>query len=42
MKQFIYFERYAKLMAPDWNIMADPDIVGFLLTPDGALRRPGA
>lgn len=41
MKQFIYFERYAKLMAPEWNIMADPDIVGFLLTPDGALRRPG-
>ncbi|MGH9022559.1 MAG: ABC1 kinase family protein [Acidimicrobiia bacterium] len=41
MKQFIYFERYAKLMAPDWNIMADPDIVGFLLTPDGTLRKPG-
>ena len=29
-KQMIYFERYAKLMAPDWAILADPDLIGFL------------
>lgn len=29
-KQMLYFERYAKLMAPDWNIMNDPEIIAFL------------
>ena len=29
-KQMLYFERYAKLMAPDWNILDDPDLIGFL------------
>lgn len=29
-KQLLYFERYAKLMAPDWNILDDPELIGFL------------
>lgn len=29
-KQMLYFERYAKLMAPDWNILDDPELIGFL------------
>lgn len=29
-KQLLYFERYAKLMAPEWNILDDPDLIGFL------------
>lgn len=29
-KQMLYFERYAKLMAPDWNIMNDAEIIAFL------------
>jgi len=29
-KQMLYFERYAKLLAPDWNILDDPDLIGFL------------
>ena len=29
-KQLLYFERYAKLMAPDWAILADPELLGFL------------
>jgi len=29
-KQLLYFERYAKLMAPDWTILDDPDLIGFL------------
>lgn len=29
-KQLLYFERYAKLMAPDWNILNDPELMGFL------------
>jgi ubiquinone biosynthesis protein len=29
-KQMLYFERYAKLMAPDWNILNDPDLISFL------------
>ncbi len=37
-KQMLYFERYAKLMAPDWTILDDPDLIGFLFdtvhTPD--------
>ncbi len=26
-KQLLYFERYAKLIAPDWNILADPTLL---------------
>jgi len=29
-KQMLYFERYAKLMAPDWTILNDPELIGFL------------
>ena len=29
-KQMLYFERYAKLMAPDWAILNDADLIGFL------------
>lgn len=29
-KQMLYFERYAKLIAPDWNILNDPELIGFL------------
>ncbi|HEX4979782.1 MAG TPA: AarF/UbiB family protein [Acidimicrobiales bacterium] len=29
-KQMLYFERYAKLMAPDWAILNDPELLGFL------------
>lgn len=29
-KQLLYFERYAKLMAPDWTILDDPDLIAFL------------
>lgn len=29
-KQLLYFERYAKLMAPDWAILADPELLSFL------------
>ena len=29
-KQLVYFERYGKLMAPDWAILNDPELIGFL------------
>jgi predicted unusual protein kinase regulating ubiquinone biosynthesis (AarF/ABC1/UbiB family) len=29
-KQLLYFERYAKLMAPDWTILDDPELIAFL------------
>ncbi len=29
-KQLLYFERYAKLMAPDWAMLNDPDLVSFM------------
>ena len=35
-KQLLYFERYAKLMAPDWSILDDPDLIGFLFDGVGA------
>jgi len=38
-KQLLYFERYAKLMAPDWNILDDPDLIGFLFA---GIRTEGA
>ena len=29
-KQMLYFERYAKMAAPDWAIIGDPDLLSFL------------
>lgn len=29
-KQLLYFERYAKLLAPQWSILDDPELLGFL------------
>ncbi len=29
-KQMLYFERYAKMMAPDWALLNDPEIISFL------------
>lgn len=29
-KQLLYFERYAKLLAPDWTILDDPELISFL------------
>lgn len=26
----MYFERYGKLMAPDWAVLNDPELLGFL------------
>ena len=34
VKQLLYFERYAKELAPDYRILADPEIVRFLLAPE--------
>jgi predicted unusual protein kinase regulating ubiquinone biosynthesis (AarF/ABC1/UbiB family) len=31
-KQLLYFERYAKLIAPDWTILDDPELIAFLFT----------
>lgn len=28
-KQFLYVERYMKLLAPNWNMMSDPDLTGY-------------
>lgn len=36
-KQVIYFERYAKLVAPDWDILSDTSLIEFMIErPDGA------
>jgi predicted unusual protein kinase regulating ubiquinone biosynthesis (AarF/ABC1/UbiB family) len=40
VKQLLYFERYAKEMAPDYMILADPDVVSFLLGAPAASNRP--
>ena len=29
-KQMLYFERYAKMAAPDWAIVGDPELISFL------------
>src|SRR5579884_3676851 len=29
-KQLLYFERYAKLLAPNWTILDDPELINFL------------
>jgi predicted unusual protein kinase regulating ubiquinone biosynthesis (AarF/ABC1/UbiB family) len=31
-KQLLYFERYAKLIAPDWTILDDPELIAFLFS----------
>lgn len=31
VKQLLYFERYAKEMAPDYQILADPELLGYLV-----------
>jgi hypothetical protein len=38
LKQMIYFDRYAKLLAPKLNIFADPRIISALME-DLALAR---
>lgn len=35
-KQILYFERYMKLLAPDWHILTDTELFGFLI--EGAER----
>ena len=30
-KQVVYFERYAKLVAPDWDILADKSLIEFMI-----------
>jgi predicted unusual protein kinase regulating ubiquinone biosynthesis (AarF/ABC1/UbiB family) len=35
-RQLLYFERYGKLLAPDWNMLGDPTLVAFILQPDTA------
>ena len=36
LKQLLYFDRYAKLAAPDLNVFNDPFLVDFLFTPAAA------
>jgi len=38
VKQIIYFERYAKLVAPGYDILADPTLIDFMV-PDAAPSR---
>jgi predicted unusual protein kinase regulating ubiquinone biosynthesis (AarF/ABC1/UbiB family) len=38
-KQLLYFERYAKLIAPDWTILDDPDLIAFLFSSPPADER---
>jgi len=33
VKQLLYFERYAKELAPDYMILADPEVLAFLVGP---------
>jgi predicted unusual protein kinase regulating ubiquinone biosynthesis (AarF/ABC1/UbiB family) len=28
-KQFLYVERYMKLLAPQWQMMSDPQLTGY-------------
>ncbi|MEW6475222.1 MAG: AarF/UbiB family protein [Actinomycetota bacterium] len=39
-KQVLYFERYAKLVAPDYDILADPFLIEFMF--EGAVREASA
>lgn len=38
-KQILYFERYAKLVAPDYDILADPYLIEFMVD-EGAAHPP--
>lgn len=40
VKQLLYFERYAKLLAPDYRMLADPSILQHLLGPARVIERP--
>jgi predicted unusual protein kinase regulating ubiquinone biosynthesis (AarF/ABC1/UbiB family) len=40
-KQLLYFERYAKLLAPQWSILDDPELIGFLFE-DRHAHQPGS
>lgn len=40
-KQLLYFERYAKLLAPQWSILDDPQLIGFLFE-DRPAHQPGS
>lgn len=33
-KQLLYFERYGRRLAPDYQLLADPEIIGYLLGTD--------
>ncbi|MGH9149995.1 MAG: ABC1 kinase family protein [Acidimicrobiales bacterium] len=41
-KQVIYFERYAKLVAPDYQILADTYLIEFMTEPGGTTGGNGA
>jgi predicted unusual protein kinase regulating ubiquinone biosynthesis (AarF/ABC1/UbiB family) len=30
IKQLLYFERYAKVLAPGWSMLGDPELLAFL------------
>lgn len=42
VKQLLYFERYAKQLAPDYQILADPSILSYLLGPGDTLDESSA
>lgn len=41
-KQFLYFDRYARLLAPDLNVFSDPRIAGLLMSKLPELAGPEA
>jgi predicted unusual protein kinase regulating ubiquinone biosynthesis (AarF/ABC1/UbiB family) len=42
LKQMIYFDRYAKLLAPNLNILADARIISALMQDFALLRQESA
>lgn len=40
VKQLLYFERYAKLLAPDYRMLADPSILAHIIGPARHVERP--
>ncbi|WP_436796379.1 AarF/UbiB family protein [Actinospongicola halichondriae] len=40
VKQLLYFERYAKLLAPDYKMLADPSILAHIVGPPREVTRP--
>jgi predicted unusual protein kinase regulating ubiquinone biosynthesis (AarF/ABC1/UbiB family) len=40
VKQLLYFERYAKLLAPDYRMLADPSILQHIIGPARHVERP--